>query len=59
VDEGKAVEFVYLDFSKAFETFSHSIFLEKMAAHGLDEHILRWVKNCLDNQAQRVVSEWS
>ncbi|GAB0208631.1 hypothetical protein GRJ2_003328800 [Grus japonensis] len=55
VDEGKAVAVVYLDFSKAFDTVSHSILLEKLAAHGLDGHTLCWVKNCLDGQAQRVV----
>ncbi|GAB0191928.1 hypothetical protein GRJ2_001658100 [Grus japonensis] len=51
----KAVEVVYLDFSKAFDTFSHSILLEKLAAHGLDGHTLCWVKSWLDDQAQRVV----
>ncbi|KAK4806171.1 hypothetical protein QYF61_001094 [Mycteria americana] len=55
VDEGKAVDVVYLDFSKAFDTVSHSILLEKLAAHGLDGRTLRWVKNWLDGQAQRVV----
>ena len=35
VDEGKAVDVVYLEFSKAFDTISHSILLEKLAAHGL------------------------
>ncbi|KAK4830891.1 hypothetical protein QYF61_013820 [Mycteria americana] len=55
VDEGKAVDVVYLDFSKAFDTVSHSILLEKLAAHGLDGCSLRWVKNWLDGQAQRVV----
>ncbi|KAK4828451.1 hypothetical protein QYF61_026676 [Mycteria americana] len=55
VDEGKAVDIVYLDFSKAFDTVSHSILLEKLAAHGLDGCTLRWVKNWLDGRAQRVV----
>ncbi|KAK4830012.1 hypothetical protein QYF61_008275 [Mycteria americana] len=55
VDEGKAVDDVCLDFSKAFDTVSHSILLEKLAAHGLDGCTLRWVKNWLDSRAQRVV----
>ncbi|KAK4823614.1 hypothetical protein QYF61_004217 [Mycteria americana] len=54
-DEGKAVDVVYLDFSKAFDTVSHNILLEKLAAHGLDGRTLRWVKSWLDGQAQRVV----
>ncbi|KAK4823950.1 hypothetical protein QYF61_008336 [Mycteria americana] len=56
VDKGKAVDVVYLDFSKAFDTISHSILLEKLAAHGLDECTLRWIKNRLDGRAQRVVA---
>ncbi|GAB0182508.1 mitochondrial enolase superfamily member 1 [Grus japonensis] len=39
VDEGKAVDVVYLDFSKAFDTVSHSVLLEKLAAHALDGHL--------------------
>ncbi|GAB0179643.1 mitochondrial enolase superfamily member 1 [Grus japonensis] len=56
VDKGKAVSVAYLDFSKAFDTISHSILLEKLAAHGLDGCMLHWVKNWLDGQAQRVVA---
>ncbi|GAB0197903.1 mitochondrial enolase superfamily member 1 [Grus japonensis] len=44
VDDGKAVDVVYLDFCKAFDTVSHSILLEKLTAQGLDGHMLRWVK---------------
>ncbi|KAK4808478.1 hypothetical protein QYF61_005795 [Mycteria americana] len=56
VDEGKALDVVYLDFSKAFDTASHSIPSEKLAAHGLDGCTLLWVKNWLDGLAQRVVN---
>ncbi|GAB0206924.1 mitochondrial enolase superfamily member 1 [Grus japonensis] len=42
VDEGKAVDVVYLDFTKVFDTISYSILLEKLAAHGLDRHTLHW-----------------
>ncbi|KAK4820875.1 hypothetical protein QYF61_007922 [Mycteria americana] len=51
----KAVDVIYLDFSKAFDTVSHSILLEKLAAHGLGGCTLPWVKNWLDGRAQRVV----
>ncbi|NXE39502.1 POLR protein, partial [Ptilorrhoa leucosticta] len=43
--------------SKAFDTVSHSILLEKLAARGLDRCTLCWVKNWLDGQAQRVVGK--
>ena len=53
MDEGKAVDVIYLDFSKACK--AHSIILEKLAPHGLDGYTLHWIKNWLNCQAQRVV----
>jgi len=44
VDEGKAVDLIYLDFIKAFETVD-----------GLNGCTLHWLKNWLNGQVQRVV----
>ena len=37
VDKGRAVDVVYLDFSKAFDTVSHNIFIDKLMKCGLDK----------------------
>ncbi|KAK4825548.1 hypothetical protein QYF61_000125 [Mycteria americana] len=44
VDEGKAVDVVCLDFSKAFDTVSHRFLLEKLSAHDLDQRSLHWCR---------------
>ncbi|CAM5100175.1 unnamed protein product [Natator depressus] len=55
VDEGKAVDVLFLDFSKAFDTVSHSILARKLKKSGLDEWTIRWIESWLDCRAQRVV----
>ncbi|CAM4498483.1 unnamed protein product [Lepidochelys kempii] len=55
VDEGKAVDVLFLDFSKAFDTVSHSILVSKLRKYGLDECTIRWVESWLDCRARRVV----
>ncbi|PKU33643.1 reverse hypothetical protein [Limosa lapponica baueri] len=55
IDEGRAVDIVYLDFSKAFDTVSHSILIAKLRKCGLDEWTVRWTENWLKDRAQRVV----
>uniref|UniRef100_A0A8C3RUK5 Reverse transcriptase domain-containing protein n=1 Tax=Chelydra serpentina TaxID=8475 RepID=A0A8C3RUK5_CHESE len=55
VDEGKAVDVLFLDFSKAFDTVSHSVLASKLKKYGLDEWTVRWIENWLDGRAQRVV----
>ncbi|CAM4679970.1 unnamed protein product [Lepidochelys kempii] len=54
VDEGKAVDVLFLDFSKAFDTVSHSILASKLKEYGLDEWTIRWIESWLDCRAQRV-----
>ncbi|GAB0209551.1 mitochondrial enolase superfamily member 1 [Grus japonensis] len=55
VDEGRAVDVVYLDFSKAFDTISYNILTGKLRKCGLDEWTVRWVENWLNGRSQRVV----
>ena len=55
VHEEKAVNEVYLNISKAFDTVPQNIPVEKLAAHSLDGRMLRWVKHWLDGWVQRVV----
>ncbi|CAM4561181.1 unnamed protein product [Caretta caretta] len=54
VDEGKAVDALFLDFSKAFDTVFHSILASKLKKYGLDEWTVRWIESWLDCRAQRV-----
>ncbi|PKU46236.1 rna-directed dna polymerase from mobile element jockey-like [Limosa lapponica baueri] len=55
IDERRAVDVVYLDFSKAFDTVSHSILIAKLRKCGLDEWTVKWIGNWPKNRAQRVM----
>ena len=45
VDEGRAADIVYLDFSKAFNTVSDKIIIEKLRKYGLDQQTARCIEN--------------
>ncbi|CAM4601780.1 unnamed protein product [Lepidochelys olivacea] len=55
VHEGKAVNVLFLDFSKAFDMVSHSILASKLMKYGLDDWTIRWIESWLDCRAQQVV----
>ena len=55
VDGGRAVDAVYLDFNKAFDTISHRILVMKLRKCGIDEWTVKWAENWLTGRAQRVV----
>ncbi|KAK4827430.1 hypothetical protein QYF61_017868 [Mycteria americana] len=59
VVQGKPVDVVAWDFSKAFDTVSHSILLDKMSSTQLDKSIIRWVSNWLKGViVNGVTSAW-
>jgi len=55
VDEGRAVDVVYLDFSKAFDTVSHNMLIGKLSKCELEEWSVRWIENWLNGRTQRAV----
>ena len=55
VDEGKEVDTVFLDFSKAFDTVPYSIPLDQLSNCGMSGFTVCWVKDWLKGRAQRVV----
>ncbi|XP_065645257.1 uncharacterized protein LOC136075750 [Hydra vulgaris] len=59
-----AVDVVYLDFSKAFDTISHKLLIIKLKAYGIVGDLLDWIEDFLTDRKQRVVlgehvSDWA
>ncbi|KAJ7422533.1 rna-directed dna polymerase from mobile element jockey-like [Pitangus sulphuratus] len=56
--QGKKVDAIFWDFSKAFDIVSHRVLLDRMSITQLDKHTMQWVSNWLRGRAQRVTSDW-
>lgn len=54
MEEGKAVDVVFRDYSKAFDTVSHPI-LDELSSCEMNRSMLRWVMNQLDGGSPRAV----
>ena len=58
-----AVDTIYLDFAKAFDTVPHERLLHKLRGLGIQGAILEWIRSFLSDRTQKVVidgeeSEW-
>ncbi|CAM4614994.1 unnamed protein product [Caretta caretta] len=55
LDKGNAVDLIYLDFSKAFDTVPHGELLVKLEKMGINMKIERWIRNWLKGRLQRII----
>ena len=55
--ENQRLDFMYLDFAKAFDKVSHKIVLEKLVKNKIGEKIGMWIKEFLTNRKQVVVAK--
>ena len=55
MDDGKAVDIVYLDFAKAFDKVPIRRLLAKCAGLGIGGDLLAWIEEWLSGREQRVV----
>jgi len=54
LDEGRPVDVIYLDFSKAFDKVPYQRLFKKLLAHGIGGHILEWIRHWLMDRRQKV-----
>jgi hypothetical protein len=53
-DDGKSVDVIYLDFSKAFDKVPHKRLLRKMEAKNVSKEVLEWTNSWLSQRKQKV-----
>lgn len=54
MEDGKQVDAVYTDFSKAFDKVHHGTLLVKLENFGIHGNLLRWIESYLANRSQMV-----
>ena len=54
LNDGKEVDVIYLDYSKAFDKVDHRILLAKMKMYGITGKVYKWIENFLSERSQTV-----
>ena len=54
IDEGNAVDVIYLDFAKAFDKVPHVRLAKKLQACGIRGQVLTWIQSWLSGRRQKV-----
>ena len=59
VEQGKNVDTIYLDFSKAFDKVDHTLLLNKLKHFGIRGKVLKWIESFLRDRKQSVIIDGS
>ena len=64
LDNNEAIDTIYFDFKKAFDTVPHQRLAQKLHKYGISGNICKWIVNFLKDRKQRVLvngkaSEWA
>ena len=54
LDDGKQVDMIYMDVSKAFDKVNHGCLLQKLHEFGFGGSVLQWISSYLMARYQRV-----
>ena len=52
IDEDRAMDVVYMDFSKAFDKVPHGRLVQKVKSHGIRDELARWIQNWLGQRSK-------
>ena len=55
LDEGFAVDVIYLDYKKAFDTVPHQKLLIKLREYGFESRLVEWIRAFLSKRKMRVI----
>ena len=55
LDCGDAIDVIFLDYQKAFDSVPHKRLVSKLQAYGYGEKVVNWVKSFLTGRTQRVI----
>ena len=55
LDNRNAIDTIYLDFQKAFDTVPHQRLINKLQSYGRCGNILGWIRDFMANRKQKVV----
>ena len=54
-DNGKQIDSILLDFSKAFDKVDHKKLILKLRYYGVNGKTIMWIKDFLHNRSQKVI----